>query len=107
MHPDYRRFSNEEVDAVVSRILEEVGLAQSYRVSVRSLVRSGAQNWRSCCGASCNPCIGKIEEAVDRTRELLLRSAPKVVEPRESSPAVTAETHEDDTEDRNWGLDFA
>ena len=133
MHPDFLNYSDEQVDAVVSRILEEVGLPRTYRVSIRSLVRSRAQNWRTCCGGTCNPCIGKIEEAVDRTRQILLTTGPLARENSEGPPATPSPTkaaestisaerqassepesssqgsYEDDEdgEDRNWGLDYA
>jgi hypothetical protein len=125
MHPEFRRFSDEQVDAVVRPLLDELGLPPSYCISIRSLVRSRAQNWRSCCGGNCNPCIGKIEEAVDRTRQILLSSAstlpagsdplpvPGAPHPPHSLPAESAVPEElsphgdaEDAEDRNWGLDY-
>jgi len=122
MHSNFREYSDEQVDTAVMQALEEVDLPPSYRITIRSLVRSRAQNWRSCCGGSCNPCIGKVEEAVDRACELLVSArdashdtvpVPRAADPAPTGPhEVPAESSsvsspEDDTEARNWGLDYA
>ena len=123
---EFSQYSDEQVDAVVRRILDEVGLAQSYCISIRSLVRSRAQDWRTCCGGNCNPCIGKIEEAVDRSRQVLMATGTaSAVKPDEQrlgngappAPASTKKSEhraphgsraddDDENEDRNWGLDY-
>jgi len=121
MHPDFRQFSDEQVDAAVRRALSQVDLPESYRISIRALVRSRAMNWRTCCGGSCNPCIGRIEEAVDLARRHLLEAPDPVHESKPaqstgdpaaplgespSSPADSDASEEEDDAERNWGRDY-
>ena len=115
------------MDAAVRVALEHIDLPDTYRISIRALVRSRAMNWRSCCGGHCNPCVGRIEEAVDRARALLIdgdleaistmgESACQTESPVASTstdgaqPPSTASSSipksDGDNDERNWGLDY-
>ena len=55
-----------ELYALIDVVSEEFGLPEYYRECVRPLVRAERHEWPSCCGGSCEPCMGTLVAIADR-----------------------------------------
>lgn len=59
-----------EHDAITTG-LAWAGLRESQRGLVVAYLHRDPVEWRSCCGSSCDPCVLRIGNAVDKAREAL------------------------------------
>ena len=64
-------WSQDAIDAAVSRSLRETGLPRAFHVLVRGYLLATRDAGRICCGADCDPCVIELSRAVDRAREIL------------------------------------
>jgi hypothetical protein len=62
-----------ELDAALSQAMFENGVEEAYRATVKSLLERADDDWRRCCGESCNPCSLTLGRVVDRVRALIAR----------------------------------
>lgn len=54
--------------------LAQAGIHPAYREAVRRCVDEPDDQWRFCCGSSCDPCVEQIGRAVDAYRSHLAAS---------------------------------
>ena len=55
-------------EAVLLEALTEAGIHPAYREAVRRYAAEPDEQWRYCCGSSCDPCVEQIGRAVDAYR---------------------------------------
>lgn len=63
--------SPEEVARAVDLGLAYAGLRPSQRGLVERYLHQHPDDWKNCCGSSCDPCVLTIGLAVDRARREL------------------------------------
>jgi hypothetical protein len=63
--------SRSDIDEALDRAVAEVGLDPAWRGNVLELHGRKSDNWRSCCGGACDPCVELLGRAVDRYRTIL------------------------------------
>ena len=59
-----------DLEAALSQAMRENGLEEVYRGTVRGLYVRTDDEWRRCCGESCDPCALMFGRVVDRVRAL-------------------------------------
>ncbi|HMN45795.1 MAG TPA: hypothetical protein PKE27_14550 [Povalibacter sp.] len=57
--------------AALDRAIEEIGLQEYYRSTVRPLFGIPRSQWPMCCGGGCEPCAQLLVAVADRVYELL------------------------------------
>ncbi len=57
--------------AALDRAIEELGLQEYYRSTVRPLFGIPRSQWPTCCGGGCEPCAQMLVAVADRVYELL------------------------------------
>jgi hypothetical protein len=55
-----------ETEALLTAACDEVGLPDYYRDCVRPILRAPRDEWPSCCGGGCEPCLGTLVAIAER-----------------------------------------
>jgi hypothetical protein len=63
--------SDDERARAIGEALRFAGLRESQRGLVERYLDQPPDDWRNCCGASCDPCVLTIGHAVAKARQLL------------------------------------
>lgn len=63
--------SEDDVARAITEGLRFAGLRESQRGLVERYLDEHPDDWMSCCGSSCDPCVLTIGHAVAKARELL------------------------------------
>jgi hypothetical protein len=63
------RPTSEQDEDVLLAALAQAGVHPAYREAVRRCAEEPDEQWRFCCGSSCDPCVQQIGRAVDAYRE--------------------------------------
>jgi hypothetical protein len=58
-------------EEAVTEGLAWAGLRESQRGLVRAYLHRDPDEWRNCCGSSCDPCVLRIGNAVTKARDAL------------------------------------
>jgi hypothetical protein len=59
-----------DFEAALTQAMLENGLDEAYRGTVKGLYLRADDDWRRCCGESCDPCALTFGRVVDRVRVL-------------------------------------
>jgi hypothetical protein len=65
-----------QLNEVLERASDEVGLQSYYRVCVRPLFGMPRTQWPTCCGRGCEPCSQTLIAVAERVYELLGMEQP-------------------------------
>ncbi|MCA8969419.1 MAG: hypothetical protein KDC95_06535 [Planctomycetes bacterium] len=66
--PNRAREGSPEFEAILTQAMQDNGIHEAFRETVRRLVFEDGDGWRRCCGSGCDPCVEQFARAVDAIR---------------------------------------
>lgn len=61
----------QELQRCIAEHLREAGVDPGYQRFIRDHLERDDDGWRWCCGSTCDPCVTRLAQVVDRVRAAL------------------------------------